>query len=520
MEEMNNQFPWAQEQPTPTGDPVIIAESAPESPVPPAHPVRTFFLTGKKELVFGFFVTLCCLMMANFTLFGGFSLGFSIAAVAYILCAAIYLLSTGCRLTLYSGLLLGLSLVISAGYARSDDGVVKFILVLFLFVSTNLGLCLMAGQQRRQEGSVSSLIDVTRTLFTMGYGQLPRAFRGLFRALRGKGSLGRKIGAILIGIVIMLPVVGLLIPLLTEADAAFAGLMEVLPEINVWEATVTVMFGVGMACIVYTRSVALRHRPKSAPVEFGIRKGLNALTINTVLCGVCLVYFLYLFSQLAYFVGGFAGILPEEFTMAQYARRGFFEMAWLCGINMTIIVLAVLLVRKPEGKAPLSTRVLCLFIGLVTVFMVAAASAKMAMYINSYGLTRARVATELAIIFLGIAALTVSVSLFLSKPRYMQVLVITALIMGAVTIWADMDTVIATYNVQSYLSGRLEEVDLDYLEDLSDGAVPQIALLVNDSDPDVAEKAQKIVDRRTSYWEDFREWNYADWLADQIAKNN
>ena len=188
-------------------------------------------------------------------------------------------------------------------------------------------------------------------------------------------------------------------------------------------------------------------------------------------------------------------------------------MAWLCGINMTIIVLAVLLVRKPEGKAPLSTRVLCLFIGLVTVFMVAAASAKMAMYINSYGLTRARVATELAIIFLGIAALTVSVSLFLSKPRYMQVLVITALIMGAVTIWADMDTVIATYNVQSYLSGRLEEVDLDYLEDLSDGAVPQIALLVNDSDPDVAEKAQKIVDRRTSYWEDFREWNYADWLA-------
>lgn len=502
MEEMNNNYghPWDNMGPQPVVTP---------------PPVRKPFLfpTGGKELVFALLALVCGLMMCNFVLFGGFELGFAIAMCAYIVFAAGYLLASGGRLRFYSCLLLLLSMGIAAGFGRSDDGFVKFVMVCFLTVSVNLGLCLMAGQERYSRGGIGSLLDAKRAVFGMGYGQLPRALGGLFGALKFKGSLAKTIGSVAIGLVIMLPLLGIVISLLVKADAAFENIMKGLPEFDMGETLITIIFGVAVFFVMYTRIVALAKREKPQPAVKGNFKGMNMITINTALIGVCLVYLLYLVSQLAYFTGGFAGIVPEDYTMAEYARRGFFEMAWLCAINMGLIMLAMWLVRKNNGKAPLFTRLLCLFLGLVTLFMVAVASAKMWTYIGGYGLTRLRVMTQLIIVFFGLMALTVTVNLFMKKPRYMPVLLVCALLLGGSAFWVDVDTVVATYNVNAYQTGRLKTVDVYYLGDLSSGAIPQIAKLVNDADPNVAQAAQRVLDRADADCRDFRNWNYADWYA-------
>lgn len=414
METMNNGHPWS--------DPAPVVQT----------PVRKkfTFTTGGRELVFGLLALICGMMMCNFVLFGGFELGFALAMCGYIICAAGYLLSSGGRLGIYSTLLLLLSIGIAAGFGRSDDGFVKFVMVCFLTVSVNLGLCLMAKQNRHCIGGVGSLLDVARTVFIMGYGQTPKALGGLFSTLRGKGSVVRTLGSVVIGLAIMLPLMGLVTSLLVKADAAFENVMKLLPKIKIGETLVTVIFGLAVFCVMYTRSVALVSREPAAGVAPGYGRGLNKLTVNTALIGLCMVYLLYLVSQLGYFVGGFAGIVPQEYSLSEYARRGFFEMAWLCAINMGLIVLAVSFVRKNNGRAPLSTRLLCLFTGLVTLFMVAAASAKMLTYIHGYGLTRLRVMTQLIIIFFGLMALVVSINLFMKKPRYMPVLLIGALLLG------------------------------------------------------------------------------------------
>jgi hypothetical protein len=238
--------------------------------------------------------------------------------------------------------------------------------------------------------------------------------------------------------------------------------------------------------------------------------------VNTVLVMICLVYVVYLFSQLAYFAGGLAGILPKGYTMAEYARRGFFEMGWPCGINLGLVALTVGLVRKTE-KTPLSTRLLCLFIGLVTLFFVVTASAKMAMYIGSYGLTRLRVLTEVIMVFLGIATVLVCIWLFVPKMPYMKAVLLLALVMGAAVLWADVDTVVARYNVQAYQSGQLEHVDVGYLTTLSAGAVPYIAQLAEAGNS----QAQRFMaeyhscDDGDALHYDWRSWNWAYWLASQ-----
>ncbi len=466
----------------------------------------------KKEAVFAVLSVVCGLLLSNFTLYGGFHLGFAVAIILWICISAGYLLRSGCRMNGYSGALLGLSVVIAAGFARSDDGFVKFVMLCFLCVSINLGLCLLAGQNSRSTHGIASLLDAPRGLFILGFGKLSPALRGVGDAVKNGGTAVRKGGAVVLGLVVAVPVLAIVIPLLMSADAAFDGLVEQLPQLEMGELISTAIFGVAAACVAYSRGVGLRHTSKQ---ETASRTGrtVSHWTVNTVLAAVCFVYLVYLFSQLAYFVGGFAGILPEGFTMAEYARRGFFEMAWLCAINLAIMSMAVGLAEKKEGKTLLSTRLLCLFIGVVTVFLVATASAKMLLYIDAYGLTRLRVLTEVIMVFLGVTTVIVSVWLFLPALPYMKWVLLLALVIGAVVFWGDVDAVVASYNVSAYQSGRLETVDMGHLEDLGDSAMPYVARLTEDADDIVAYRAEAILKEHGYGCEDLRSWNFASWYA-------
>ena len=179
--------------------------------------------------------------------------------------------------------------------------------------------------------------------------------------------------------------------------------------------------------------------------------------MNTVLIAACFVYGVYLVSQLAYLSGGFAGILPEGYTMAEYARRGFFEMAWLCAINLGVIALSVGLIQK-ESKTPLPTRLLWLF---------------------------------------------------LPKIPYMKAVLLLAMAIGAAVFWVDVDTQVAKYNVRAYQDGRLETVDVSHLNDLGPGALPYLLELTEDSDPEIAEMARDSLIGISYEVTDFRDWNLA-----------
>jgi len=490
-----------------------FATTPPESV--PTQPTEPFFPAGKRESRFFWAMTALAVLMTDFVLYGGFNLGFCLVAVCSVGVSAVYLLRSGCRLTPYSGALLLLSILIGGSFVRSDDGFVKFVMLCFFLLSANLGLCLLAGQNRRSPAGVLSLLDGFRPMLSLGVGQMPEAFRGLKIARKQAGAGEKKRSAVFTGLLLAIPILAVLVVLLMRADAAFEGLVDLLPDVDWSEPVVALLLGLPLACVLYTRGAALRHSPKRSPAGYS-GKGMHPLTVNTVLCAVCGVYVVYLVSQLAYFSGGFSGILPEEYTMAEYARRGFFEMAWLCAINLGVIALAVALTGQQTKGV---TKALCLFIGLVTLFFVATASAKMFLYIQSYGLTRLRVLTEVIMVFLALTTICVCVWLFAPKFAYMKAVVIIALLLGAATAWADVDTVVAAYNVGAYQSGRLETVDVAHLGTLSDGAVPYIEALTEDQDAYIAGKARNILESRGTWQqtEDFRSYTIAGALADRIA---
>lgn len=475
------------------------------------------FPTEKKEILFGIGILCGALFLINSFFFGGLNLGFAIAVCLCILCSGIYLLSRGNKLQFYPLAILVLTMAIAASFARSDDNPVKLLLLLLILVSCNLSLCLLAKKNRFDSGTAASLLDSFTTAFVAGFGSFPPVFRGIGGAFRRSGRFGKQGGALLLGLGIAIPLLVILIPLLMRSDAAFEGLIDTLPQLSFGEIIITAIFGIGFAIVFYSRTVALHHLPAPPAGKRRVR-GLSSLTVNTVLIAVCLVYCAYLVSQLAYFSGGFSGILPQSYTLAEYARRGFFEMAWLCALNLSIIIGALWVCAKKD-RVPLFTRLLCLFVGVVTLFLVAAASAKMLLYIDSYGLTRLRVLTQTIMVFLGIVTFLVCLWLFVRRLPYMKTVMLAALTIGALIGWADVDTLVARYNTNAYLSGTIDSVDVAYLGDLGDGAVPYLVQLTeNAADPQIRTAAQNALSsRRYREIRDFRSWNYAQAAAGDFA---
>ena len=476
----------------------------PEPEIPPEPPKPDYTAHGR-ELVFGAVILLLSILMTNFVLYGGFNLAFGLVAAAAVGCSWVYLKKSGKAFGWYERTLLLFSLVIAAGFGRSADAFVKLVMLLFLFVAVNLAFGIAAGQNRRDPNGAASLLDAPRVFYRLGMGSLGKTGGGIAAGFKQGGEATRRIGAVGMGLLVSVPILVVMIFLLIQADAAFEGLMDLLPEVELEEYIQSALWGALLGWILYSRGISLV-RGRAPEREIRTAGGMNPLTVNTVLGMVCLVYAVYLLSQLAYFSGGLSGILPEGYTLAEYARRGFFEMAWLCAINLGLLCGTMWLIRR-EGKLPLTTRIAGTFLGAIPIFLVLTASAKMFLYIGSYGLTRLRVLTEVIMLWLAITTVLITIRLFVKIP-YMKAVVLTAMTLGTLVFWVDVNSFVAGYNMNAYRSGKLETIDVSHLGELGAPAVEYLIELKSDEDPQIAEMAGDLLLRRNYEVEDFRDWNY------------
>ena len=121
----------------------------------------------------------------------------------------------------------------------------------------------------------------------------------------------------------------------------------------------------------------------------------------------------------------------------------------------------------------------------------------MMLYIDSFGMTRLRILTSVFMVFLAVLFLAVIAHLLVPKVPYMKIAVVAATVLVLATCYADVDRLIASYNVSAYQTGKLEEIDTDTLEELSsDAAIPYIMKLANDADLSVRYDVQELL-----HWE-------------------
>ena len=282
----------------------------------------------------------------------------------------------------------------------------------------------------------------------------------------------------MLGVVIAVPVLALVIWLLSSADAVFGSLLggftgwlaEMDAGTALWNVARTVVLGLMFASALYFLVQPGKNREAAAASGAGAPPAM----LVVILALLDAVYIIFVAIQLAFLFGG-----KETAAMsggyAEYARSGFFQLVAVTVINLGAVLIAAS-VSRPEGGAGIALRGLSVLLLALTAVILASAAYRMGLYVSAYGMSFLRALTFWGMAVIALLMIAAAVKVFRREFRFWPVLLSVVLVMWLAFSYANIDARVAEYNVDRYLDGSLEEVDVSYLSSFPE-ALPALRRL-------------------------------------------
>ena len=202
---------------------------------------------------------------------------------------------------------------------------------------------------------------------------------------------------ILIGVVLSIPFLIVISTLLFNGDLvfrelinqSFSGFFEYFKDFDLGKFYFrTIVFIIStlyiMGFLYSAKLVKKEFKPYEMKANIDRTIAITFLTmLNALFLVFCVIQFTYLFTD---------GLLtlPADFTYAEYARKGFFELLFVSCINFAVVIVFLNFMKKIENKNLVKKMLfaLCIFTGL----LISSSFYRMFMYVDSYGFTILRVA--------------------------------------------------------------------------------------------------------------------------------
>ncbi len=456
------------------------------------------------------------------------SLGFGVTLFAAILCTAVigYFSSAGLHQTKGSMVFLGILILSAANFVLFDGILVKSLNFLFLSGCFVYWVCSFAGTRLENKISIYILSDMAHQLFVTPFCNFTGCFSGV-KQIFTNNKKGKSVLSGVIGILFFLPVLILVVSLLIDADAAFESLMDQLQFTvteNMIELLRDIILGLPVACYLYGLIYGNRYGRyagnrtiESVDDKVRVFRVVPDVAGYSALTALSLVYAVFFLAQTAYLFSAFNDSLPHSMTYAEYARRGFFELCAVSGINLGVIAAAHFVVKRDKIRLlKIETAVLCVF----TIALIATAMSKMAMYIDYYGLTLLRVYTSWFMILLLFVFIIILIRQFRSFNGT-RIAAVGCICLFMLLCYGNVDGMIAKYNIDRYQAGTLENLDVRAFSELSDGAVPYLyELYTETTEPVMKAQLKKVIStpRYSHYTADdsFRDFNLQSYKANEL----
>lgn len=342
----------------------------------------------------------------------------------------------------------------------------SYLLIFYLAIA-------ISGAELFGKNFVSDMLSAVFARPLANFGKAPAAVAYSFR----NKSQAKNVLYVLVGLIIALPLTIIVVLLLSSADSVFADVLDKIfsafnPDFGVTAARI--FFGVLFGMYLFGMFYSTGTEPKSAYNPAALQKLPPAVAYAAV-TPICVFYLIYLITQLGYFTAAFGGELPQGYSYSEFARRGFFELCAVAVINLcVIIVMQLITARKSDGSSPALLKAYTVIISVFTLLLIASAFSKMIMYIGELGMTPLRIYTAWFMLVMSIAFVLIIVSQF-RRLHFWRVMFAAFTVMFAVLCFANVDGLIARYNVNAYTSGNIAELDFDALSDLSVAAVKPVA---------------------------------------------
>lgn len=298
---------------------------------------------------------------------------------------------------------------------------------------------------------------------------------------------------ILLGIAISVPAVVFLVMMLSSADLVFHNTFiifnnwfkSLLDFINVFKIIVGSFAGLYLFGHLYSvfnkDSMLAGVINDKSDSEYQIRG--DVIVFNILLVSILVVYSIFIAIQFKYLFSG--GTLPNSLNYSEYARRGFFELVFLSVLNIALILLITYLLKDKiygdKNKWALFTKLMLIYLCVITGILLVSSYYRMSLYDGAYGFTRLRVLVYIFLIFEAIGLIATLVYIIKHNFNIFAVYAAIGLLFYMTLNLVKMDELIAKRNINMYLSGQAEDIDIDYLLTLSHDALPQIIRLTDDN---------------------------------------
>ncbi|MEH7073295.1 DUF4153 domain-containing protein [Neobacillus drentensis] len=272
---------------------------------------------------------------------------------------------------------------------------------------------------------------------------------------------------IILGVVISLPILFVVLNLLVSADAQFEQLIGGIPQ---WFQVITgeriirciIIFILTAVFFGFMQVLSSRNPTIIKQQTNEQRFTIDGIIMITVLVLINVVYLLFTLVQFRYF---FSGTLQADFTYAEYARKGFFELLFVTLINLSVTVIVLTFVKRATKLMQRTTQLLLTILVLVSFVMLTSAFLRLSMYEDAYGFTFTRVLVHSFMIFLVVIFTYTLVKIWIEKLSLFHFYFITSLIYYTSITVIDIDKIVVNENLHRYeLSGK---IDVHYLNNLS-----------------------------------------------------
>ncbi len=424
--------------------------------IPPKHNKKLYDMNKKDiGLFLGIIITVFCVMRLG--VFGGFNIGFSASVTAFLIIAFFAVAKKKGFSKIFNTFLLLLSVTLCVSFSFNDDGLIKFFDVLMILV-----LCIVSFFEISGNGinGKDGYKEVLNAVLLSLIGSVENILTP-YISIKNESKSGKYKGFIqvFIGCIIALPLLCVILPLLISSDLAFENLLKTLFS-DVVSLLICLVLTVFLTPVTYSYIMALRkNASEKKNIDFsGIENKAPATVINTVLSFISVSYILYLVSQLAYITKAFSFLLPDDYSVAEFARDGFFQMLVITIINIFVVGIACVLTKRKDGKNCLNipTKILCLFLLLFTLFYIINAFIRMAQYIGVYGLTYLRVTTSVFMIMTFLITLIILVKLFVKKIPYARIILAVSSFTLIFLSFCPANRIVSDYNTYCYTTGKIK----------------------------------------------------------------
>ncbi len=349
-----------------------------------------------------------------------------------------------------------------------------------------------------------------------------------------EGKKSRLIKQIFIGIGISIPVIAIVVVLLCSADYAFfetiKGIVKFFMQYmgNILDAkfgfSIFMRFLVIIILTIYLVGFFINlfsRKPWKRKTEKGISICIETTILNTVLTMLNLIYIVFCKMQISSLLQ--AAFSQEGFYYANYAREGFFQLMAVSIINFTMILLTTKNTKQSSKIQIYYRKAMNFILAVSTMVILLSAFVRMNLYGEAYGYTVLRILVYFVLITEAILMIPTILYLFCEKFSPWKSYFIIITVMYVVMNFSNIPQIIARKNIERYLEGGHQKIDVVYLKKTkTDGLEEVLNLYQNTNDPFIKHQLKSYFNDLESELEQedhFLEWNYSKQRARELLKS-